>query len=668
MHIYYLTRGLTLRAQGQSLRLDAVSDPARLLKSDLRVAAQRELTQIRQQLQASYPKENADELLFVLTPEAAARIPGLPPLLGARALATPNRRAPERLLLGQLRALKQAHPARLHYRLLLLNGFGTNLGDNLIGLTAFRQVLALLRAELPQLSVDVLLGWNGGERLARLFQGIDGIELCFLQGLSLADLGRYQALFDTGGLLDLPRYGRMPMVDWYLWWMGLDPADTAAADKRNRVAIDPADRQQVAALLPPTEGPRILINPKASVALRSLPEAQTLRLVQTLLQSWPQAQVILVQPLPLEHPRVSQLAESINSGARLAALVAAVDALIGVNTYTAHLADACSTPAVTLESSLAPDLCPYYPLVESVLLPGAEQLPAWNRMKVPEQDWPAMADAYEAAWAALDFVEVLAALGRAMDRKAAAPDVYVPRLLAPCAAPPRCPTRLAASAEGELLLPLRQRESVLAKLLDDKIAEVAAQLLCAGDTVVQVAPGAGLAALGLARRVGPQGSLVAIEPRRQLHQLLCANLARADVWHAQTHWALPEGKEFRQQEIAGLCAADESLPLASDNGVAPESVLCWPLDALALPACRLLVLGSPLARMAVLQGACQTLTRLRPVVLIGVVAVEEARSFEAWFKGLTYRVRALQIGAQGQAPRYVILLAEPLRQELETSA
>lgn len=660
MHVYYLTRPLTLRANAQALSLKAVTDAGQLVKTELYVAAQRELKLLRQSLEATYPLADLEQLLCVLTPQTAATLQGMPTSLGVRALASPADGEPANTLLAQLQALKAAHPGRQHFRLLLANAFGANLGDNLIGLSAFRHVLTLLRAHLPQVSVDVLLGWHADDRLVRLFRGIDGIDICRTQGLSIAELERYQGVFDSGELLDLPRYGQMPMVDWYLWWMGLDPAVVPATDKRNAVALPAADRQFVADHLPPADGPRILINPKASVALRSLSEATTLRLVQTLLAHWPLARVILIQPLALAHPRVSQLAEFITTSDRLAALVAVVDGLIGVNTYTAHLADATSTPAVTLEASLAPALCPYYPLIESVLLRGAEALPAWNKMKVSAPAWGDMAEAYEAAWAAHDFAEVVTALRRVMAKKAAAPGAYEPRLLAPRAAPPVCPTRLAQADDAALELPLRQRDSALARLLDDTIAKVAAQVLCAGDTVVHVAPGAGASALGLARRVGPHGRLVAIEPRRHLHQLLCANLARADLWHAQTHWALPEGEGISRQDISGLRAMDESQPLSIGNGAPPEAVLCWPLDVLALAACRLLVLSSPLARVAVLQGARQTLARLRPIVLVGVVAVEEAKGFDACFEGLGYRVRRLPLGAARQAARYVILLAEPV--------
>jgi len=283
-------------------------------------------------------------------------------------------------------------------------------------------------------SVDVLLGWHPDDRLKRLFRNIDGIDVIRTRGFTLAELQRYQGVFDTSGLLNLPRYGQMPMVDWYLWWMGLDPAGVTPADKRNAVAIPEDDRQWVAQHLPEAHGPRILFNPKASVALRSMPEVAQRRLLDVLLADWPQAQIILLQPLALLHARVIHIGKFIDTSDRLAALVAAVDGLIGVDTFTSHLADATSTPAVTIYSSINPESFPYYPLVQPMCLPDADKLPCWNKAKLAPQEWRTMASIYEAAWTALDCSAILAALRGVMARKATNPAAYEPNLL-----PPRLP-------------------------------------------------------------------------------------------------------------------------------------------------------------------------------------------------------------------------------------
>ena len=664
MRVYYLSRPLALCTSVQSHHLKAATKVAAPTTTEVYIAAQNELKVVRSALESTYPQESIGQLLHVLAPESVSKLPGLPPRLGVQAFADPESEAPPYSLVAQLQTLKAEQPGRQHFRLLLVNGLGTNLGDNLIGLTAFRHVLAVMRQQLPAVSVDVLLGWHPDDRLARLFRDIDGIDMIRTQSLTVAELGRYQALFDTSNLIALPRYGKLPLVDWYLWWMGLDPVSIPAPEKRNTVAIPDLERQLIAAHLPSTVGPCFLLNPRASVPLRSMPEVTIRRLVEILLTTWPEAHIILLGPSPVEHPRIVNLAGLITDVDRLAALVAAVDGLIGVDTYTTHLADAASTPAVTLYSSISPEQYPYYPLDEALVLPNAEQLPAWGKGKVPPEVWAEIADNYEAVWQALDLDLVIAALRRVMAKKAAAPTLFAPRLLPSRSAAPAaaCPLRVVPGDGCALEVPLRQGEDSMARLLNETVAKVAAQVVRPGDTVAILGAGAGESALGLARSVGRHGRLVAIEPRRALHQLLCANLARAGIWHAETHLVMPEGEGLARRDINGLQMADEYQPLLMANCEQPEPVVCWPFDTLALNACRLLLLCSPLARLPILQGARGTLERLRPVVLIGVLALGNSMVFESFFDGLKYSVRVLLLGNPGkpeQTARYGILIAEP---------
>lgn len=661
MHAYYVTRALTVLGQGQRRALQPPLQPSAPATTEVIVPAQRELERVRAAITGSGPADPRHDTLRLLPPAALAGVPGLPVTLGAGAYAAPAAEAPPNCLVGQLQALRAAHPARQHFRLLLVNAFGAHLGDNLIGLTAFGHVLAVLRAQLPAVSVDVLLGWHLDDRLARLFRGADGIDTLLTQGPTLAELSRYQAVFDTSTLITLPRYGQMPLVDWALWWLGLDPQAVPAGGKRNTIAVAEEARAFVAARLPATAGPRIVVNPKASTPLRSMPSPATQRLVRHLLAAWPRAQVVLIQPLALQHPRLLDLSAAITDADRLAAVVAQADGLIGVDTYTQHLADATSTPAVTLYTSVSPGLYPYYPLGESLLLPGAQALPAWGRMKVPPQEWARVAATYEAAWQALEPGAVLAALQEAMARKAGRPAEWTPRPPpAPAAPAPR--TRSVGTGEFAVELPFRQRDDPVATVLDQTIAKVAAQVLWAGDTVVQLGAGAGQAALGLARRVGQHGRLVAFEPRRELHQRLCANLAAAGIQHADTHPVMPEGEGWALRDIHRLYAGDEHQPLQLANSTVPEPVVCWPLDALNLVACRLLVVCQPLPLLSVLQGARATLERLRPVVLAGVLPLSSSAAFEAFFGALGYRVRLVELGDASQPDRpalFAVLVADP---------
>ncbi|MBS0355073.1 MAG: hypothetical protein JSR83_14385 [Proteobacteria bacterium] len=651
MYFYYLTRPLQLRTREQSKYLPAAAKPGAPAATEVYVAAQREVKLIHQAIRQTYPDTPPGDIVRLLAPAMQGLLPGVPPRLGAEGLIADGKAGAD-CLTGQLQALRAAQPDRRHFRLLLVNGFGANLGDNLVGLTAFRHVLPVLQAHLPDFSVDVLLGWHSHDELAYQFQGLQGVDTVHTQGLTLAELGRYQALFDTSNLIEAPRYGELPMVDWYLWWMGVDYGGIAPEAKRNMLALRDADRGVVAARLAQIDaGPRILINPKASVPLRSMPEPALHRLVARILSDWPTAQIVLVQSFDVEHPRIHVLDDVVNTPGRLAALTAAVDALIGVDTYTQHLADATATPAVTICTTMGAELFPYYPLHAVQLLPRAEALAGWGRPKVPDAEWPGMAEDYACAWQELEPGILLEALRRVMARKAADPEAWAPRF------------RSVAAAAAAVALPQRRREDPLAGVLDEVLGDLAAQVLRAGDTVVHLGPGEGVATLGLAQAVGHHGRLIAIEPRRVLHQQLCARLVQAGCGWAEVHLALPEGAGLALREIQSLRTMDEYRPLMFANSRQPEPVVCWPLDTLNLDVCALLVIYSPLALCAVLEGARDTLVRLRPVVLIGVLEQGEFEAFESWLTALDYRVRILLIGPAAQAEqqsRYGLLVAEPV--------
>jgi hypothetical protein len=369
-----------------------------------------------------------------------------------------------------------------------------------------------------------------------------------------------------------------------------------------------------------------------------MPQAVTKRLVEYLLAAWPTAQVVVTQPLMLKHPRVFSLAWAIPTVDHLAALVAQVDGLIGVDTYTQHVADATATPAVTIYTSVHPDRYPYYPLVEPVLLPNARSLPAWNREKVDRADWRSMQATYTAAWEQLDINLVLQTLQRAMDRRMA--QWYRDTLI-----------RVA---------PGRRRQEPLAVHMDHTVAEIGRQALLRGDTAVVLGAGAGESTLGLAELVGRHGRVVAVEPRRELHQVLCANIVGAGIDHVETHCVMPEGQGVSVNRIYRLRIDDDFSPLALANGAEAESVVCWPLDSLPLPACRLLAVLAPLPLLSVLKGAAATIGRLRPVVVAGVFDRRHSQALASFFDPLVYSVRVLPLGPGPDPEQYGMVVAEPL--------
>lgn len=633
---YVLARPVTVRASGGAKHVPAAAHFGQPTVRDVHIATFKETLHVRQALEAQYPGVPQTELIRTVPAPQLRQWRGYPSVLG-RLARDGDEDIDAAVLPDQLAGIRGRYGARRQLRVVIHNGFGTNLGDSLIGQTAWRAVLAVLRSQWPEVRADVLLGWHERDALARLMRQTEAVDQVLAGGPTLHALSGYQALFDFSNLITLPRYGQMPAVDWYLWWMGLDPATVADDDKRNRLTLDPADRACIDSLLPPFSGRTVLFNPMASEPLRRMPKAPALRLCAALVADG-QTRVVLDQSVPFDHPRVLDLSARIDSPGKLAALIARVDALVTPDTFLQHVADATGTPACTICTSVPPAFYRYYPFGRALTLPGAQDLPGWGQTKVDPDRWAAMAPGYAAAWERLDPEAVRQALDEAMAtrRRAGARAV---RLDPPAATAPS----LARPDDHGLLRPAGEEPDARTHAVDAAIRERALPALGPGDLVVLAGAGAGELPLALARAVYPQGRLVAFEPRAQLHQILCANLVATGCRGVDTHAVWPVGPDSGLTTLPTLDAAHAHDPLALGNGPATAPVVRWPLDLLGLAHCRLLVIRAPVPAAAVLEGAARTLAGCRPRVLAGPLAPGPAEQVTSWLTSRGYGVEALPL-------------------------
>lgn len=320
-------------------------------------------------------------------------------------------------LADQLEALRERKPGKRHFRIAVINGFGGNLGDNIVGMTAMREAAKVLGEHLPSFSVDILFGPDNREACADLLHEPWMERISYLAP-TVREFASYDAYFDFLNLITSPKYNTMPSTDWYLWWLGLDPVAVPVGNKRNRMALRWKEWHEVETLLRKAGGTkRVLFNPKASVPLRSMPEDVAVKLVKQLLDLDTSLSIVLDRPLPMEHRRVFSLGDAITSPELHKALVAQMQGVISVNTLTPHAADAASVPCVQLCTVYPPEMYPYYRYARNLNVPGFETLPAFRRPKVSEEEWKGMEAAYHEAWKGVKAKTVLASLNEAMRRR-----------------------------------------------------------------------------------------------------------------------------------------------------------------------------------------------------------------------------------------------------------
>ncbi|MFI4974392.1 MAG: FkbM family methyltransferase [Caulobacterales bacterium] len=152
-------------------------------------------------------------------------------------------------------------------------------------------------------------------------------------------------------------------------------------------------------------------------------------------------------------------------------------------------------------------------------------------------------------------------------------------------------------------------------------ADLFRQIVGPGMTVVEAGANIGVHTLMLARACAP-GRLIAFEPQQRVFQLLCANLALAEIG---TVTALPEalGAQAGVAEMPPVdYAADGNFgsisPLAAGAGAWAEgrTVRVTPLDDLALTACDVLKVDVEGWEAQALRGARETIARCRPILYV----------------------------------------------------
>ena len=521
---------------------------------------------------------------------------------------------------AQLQALRIGKPDKQHWRVAIVHGFGSNLGDCTIGITALRVVLQCLRQHLPSLGCDILFGPGASRATIDILGQEPEVERVLFHTLSVADFSQYDAYFDFTDLTNTS-HDELSAVDWILWWCGLAPQDIPPEHKRNQGHIRQDAWQSVQALLRDQSSPKVLFNPKASTALRSMPKDVALRFVQRLLELAPSITWVLDQPMDCQHPRLLDISGQIDSPEKFKALVGQVDGVITVDTFAIHQADISSTPCVTLFSSIAPTAYPYYPYNAGLGIPGYEALPAYQRPKVADEEWAQIKDAYHAAWARLNPAQVLALLREKMAQRQAHTHSNEPQRLT---VGPPVPSASCVVLDGAVPRLKRQRLAPEHAWASQRFAMLTEQLLKPGSVAVMAcAPDAPLA-LTLAQRIAPHGELIVLEPRAPLARNVEAALHLAgNACTTRVLQAVSLGGAA-QANINALEPWSESHSSEWGNLPAVITVPSQPVDALALEQCNALLLQSPMPCALFITGALQTLQRCRPFLLMTPVSRAEA--------------------------------------------
>ncbi|SDE30817.1 hypothetical protein [Desulfuromonas thiophila] len=235
-------------------------------------------------------------------------------------------------------------------RLALLNAFGTGLGDNLVGMQAFRLILPLLQAVHPLLEIDVIRSWSGAKP-EYVLQGEPWIGRFRTTPLRLDEWLNYDACYDFSGLVSLPGFKEVPWPDFHLLNLGVAPERIAPELKRAAYAVryspDFARGAEFVAAEPAAKQRRVLLHATASTPLRTIAPAALAALLTFLAQ----------QPVQLitDDAAVMTAAAAASCPCRLlrdksldelCGALSAVDLVITCNSFLLHAANLTARPVI----------------------------------------------------------------------------------------------------------------------------------------------------------------------------------------------------------------------------------------------------------------------------------------------------------------------------------
>ncbi|MBN3735386.1 ADP-heptose--LPS heptosyltransferase [Burkholderia sp. Tr-20390] len=293
---------------------------------------------------------------------------------------------------GLLHAAHQ--PFRLDYdrarHVHVINGMGVTLGDSVIGLTA----LAALRAAHPGLHFTLYRPACAPGYVEALYAlAADSVAPSRALPYPAGALPADAPCIDVGNHLYWPAFARLPMIDFFLDALGVEPASVPASAKRNRWLA----QLPLPALPAQWQRPYVLFCATASTALRSVPPALQATIVEQLVQRYG---LPVAGFWPVAHPAyVDVSADAAGGTARFMAWIKGASVLFAPDTAALHLADGFDVPTLACFTTIGPTLrVRDYPHCVPVALDVPAELRGMHR-----SERPADLAAVEAAYRAIDW-------------------------------------------------------------------------------------------------------------------------------------------------------------------------------------------------------------------------------------------------------------------------
>lgn len=164
------------------------------------------------------------------------------------------------------------------------------------------------------------------------------------------------------------------------------------------------------------------------------------------------------------------------------------------------------------------------------------------------------------------------------------------------------------------------------------------QVLAPGQVVIDAGAHVGVHALFFAKKVGPQGRVLAFEPQRLLYQALCGNMALNSITNAYC-WNVALGERPGETTVPYLDPAtphDFARVATGTDGT--DAVAVATIDGLELPRLDFLKIDVSGAEEAVLRGGARTIRRFMPLLYVACDRPENQPSLARCLDELGYQM------------------------------
>jgi FkbM family methyltransferase len=179
--------------------------------------------------------------------------------------------------------------------------------------------------------------------------------------------------------------------------------------------------------------------------------------------------------------------------------------------------------------------------------------------------------------------------------------------------------RVRETRHGAMAYPIGDQHIGRALDLYGEWAEAEVELLslfiAPGQIVADVGANLGTHTVAFAKRVGPAGTVLAFEPQRVIHQLLCTNVALNGLTNVRAfHAAVAEKTGGLRVPPIDYAAGGNFGGVSFGQWKEGETVPVLTIDGFGLESLRLLKVDVEGMELAVLTGARATIERAQPVI------------------------------------------------------